>query len=54
MSEAVASGGGTDTLTPVLTRNWGTDRSWTLAAYEEQGGYTALRTAFEMTPDAVI
>ena len=28
----------TDTLTPVLTDNWGTDRSWTLAAYEAQGG----------------
>ncbi len=42
------------TLTPVLTDNWGTDRSWTLAAYEEQGGYAGLRKALEMPPADVI
>ena len=44
----------TDTLTPVLTDNWDADRAWTLASYEERGGYAALDTAFAMTPDAVI
>ena len=44
----------TDTLTPVLTANWGDDRSWTLASYAARGGYSALDKAFAMTPDAVI
>jgi len=35
----------TDTLTPVLTHNWGDERSWTLAAYESRGGYGALTKA---------
>ena len=35
----------TDVLTPVLTDNWDAERSWTLASYEERGGYDALRTA---------
>ena len=43
-----------DTLTPVLTANWGDERSWTLAAYEERGGYASLDRAFEMGQDAVI
>ncbi len=43
-----------DTLTPVLTDNWDQDRSWTLAAYERQGGYGALKKALGMTPDAII
>ena len=34
-----------DTLTPVLTDNWDQDRAWTLAAYEERGGYDALKKA---------
>ncbi|MEO5654215.1 MAG: NADH-quinone oxidoreductase subunit NuoF [Marmoricola sp.] len=42
------------TLTPVLTDNWGTDRSWTLAAYEDQGGYAGLRKALAMAPADVI
>ncbi|WP_028474789.1 NADH-quinone oxidoreductase subunit NuoF [Nocardioides alkalitolerans] len=41
-------------LTPVLTDNWDAERSWTLASYEERGGYDALDTAFAMTPDEVI
>ncbi|MDN5892697.1 MAG: NADH-quinone oxidoreductase subunit NuoF [Nocardioides sp.] len=47
----------TDTLTPVLTDNWGTDRSWTLEAYEAQGGYRALAKALAPEfggPDAVV
>ena len=43
-----------DTLTPVLTDNWGDDRAWTLTAYEARGGYTALDKAFSMDPGAVI
>ena len=44
----------TDTLTPVLTDNWGTDRSWTLAAYEDQGGYGGLHKALAMPPEEVV
>ena len=43
-----------DTLTPVLTDNWDQDRAWTLAAYEERGGYSALKKALGMTQDDVI
>ncbi len=39
-----------DVLTPVLTKNWGDDRAWTLAAYEDQGGYEGLKQALEMVP----
>ncbi len=44
----------TDTLTPVLTDNWDQERSWTLSAYEERGGYDALKKALGMTPEAVV
>ena len=44
----------TDTLTPVLTDNWGTDRSWTLAAYEDQGGYAGLHKALALPPEEVV
>jgi NADH-quinone oxidoreductase subunit F len=43
-----------DTLTPVLTDNWDQERSWTLAAYEQHGGYSALKTALAMKPDDLI
>jgi NADH-quinone oxidoreductase subunit F len=43
-----------DTLTPVLTDNWDQDRAWTLAAYEQQGGYAALKKALAMQPDDII
>jgi NADH-quinone oxidoreductase subunit F len=43
-----------DTLTPVLTDNWDQDRSWTLASYEDRGGYSALKKALAMAPDDVI
>jgi NADH-quinone oxidoreductase subunit F len=42
------------TLTPVLTDNWDQRRAWTLAAYRQRGGYTALRTALGMDPDAIV
>ena len=44
----------TSTLTPVLTDNWDAERSWTLASYEQRGGYEAMRTALAMDPDAII
>ena len=44
----------TDVLTPVLTDNWGADRSWTLAAYEDQGGYAGLHKALAMPPEEVV
>jgi NADH-quinone oxidoreductase subunit F len=40
-------------LTPVLSRFWDQDRSWTRAVYEQHDGYTALRSALAMAPDAV-
>ena len=44
----------TDTLTPVLSDNWDQDRAWTLAAYEERGGYGALKKALGQDQDALI
>ncbi len=44
----------TDVLTPVLTDNWGSERSWTLAAYEAQGGYRALKKALAMEQADII
>jgi len=43
-----------DTLTPVLTANWDAERSWTLDSYTAHGGYSALRKALGMAPDAII
>jgi len=43
----------TDVLTPVLSKNWGDQKSWTLDAYAKTGGYDALRKALTMTPDEV-
>jgi NADH-quinone oxidoreductase subunit F len=43
-----------DTLTPVLSDDWDTDKPWTLEAYERNGGYAALRSAFDLAQDAVI
>ncbi len=42
------------TLTPVLTARWDTERSWTLDAYREAGGYDALRSALAMAPADVV
>ncbi|MDR7087858.1 NADH-quinone oxidoreductase subunit F [Aeromicrobium panaciterrae] len=44
----------TDMLTPVLTADWGNDRAWTREAYEQTGGYDALRKALTMKPDDLI
>ncbi len=44
----------TDPLTPVLTDNWDFERSWTLASYEEHGGYVGLKKALSMEPGAVV
>ncbi len=44
----------TDTLTPVLTDTWDTDRAWTLRAYERAGGYSALKKALAAKPDDLI
>ena len=41
-------------LTPVLSDNWDQERAWTLAAYEDRGGYQALAKALGMDQDAVI
>jgi NADH-quinone oxidoreductase subunit F len=46
--------GSMGTLTPVLTDNWDQERCWTLQAYEDQGGYRALRTALRQQPDELI
>jgi len=43
----------TDTLTPVLSANWGTEESWTLDAYRAAGGYEAVGKALKMTPAEV-
>jgi NADH-quinone oxidoreductase subunit F len=43
-----------DTLTPVLTEHWETDRPWTLESYADTGGYGALDIAFGMPQDDVI
>ena len=42
------------TLVPVLSKNWGTDRSWTLDAYRQQGGYQALAKALTMEPGDLV
>ncbi len=44
----------TDVLTPVLSINWGEEKSWKLANYESHGGYQGLRNALNMSPDDVI
>ena len=41
-------------LTPVLSRTWDQKRPWTMATYERNDGYKALRTALGMSPDDVI
>jgi NADH-quinone oxidoreductase subunit F len=44
----------TDMLTPVLTDNWDSERAWTLASYEDRGGYDALGKALAMDPAEVV
>ncbi|MBD3336873.1 MAG: NADH-quinone oxidoreductase subunit NuoF [Candidatus Eisenbacteria bacterium] len=38
----------------LISRNFDRPESWTLAAYEESGGYRAMRKAFAMEPAAVV
>lgn len=38
------------TLTPIVTRGWGEDRSWTLESYRSRGGYKGLEKALKMNP----
>src|SRR4051812_37609638 len=42
------------TLTPVLSAFWDDPESWTLATYERNGGYEALRAALAMDPADVV
>src|SRR4051794_22863507 len=42
------------TLTPVLSRSWDADQAWSLAAYERDGGYEALRAALAMPPADIV
>ena len=44
----------TDTLTPVLSAHWDSERSWTRESYEATGGYAALRKALTLDPDDII
>jgi NADH-quinone oxidoreductase subunit F len=41
-------------LTPVLSRTWDSDRSWSLETYERFDGYDALRSALRMQPDELV
>jgi NADH-quinone oxidoreductase subunit F len=42
------------TLTPVLSRFWDEDKSWTREVYERFDGYQGLRTALKKTPDQIV
>jgi len=41
-------------LTPVLTKRFGTDQPWKIANYERLDGYAGLRKALTMEPAAII
>lgn len=43
----------TDTLTPVLSANWGQANSWTLDAYTATGGYEGVAKALKLAPAQV-
>ncbi|QWW19881.1 NADH-quinone oxidoreductase subunit NuoF [Schaalia sp. 19OD2882] len=42
------------TLTPVLSKGWGEDRSWTLESYLSRGGYEGLKKANAMEPAQIV
>ena len=42
------------TLTPVLTKRFGTDQPWKIANYERLDGYAGLRKALDIAPDDLI
>jgi len=41
-------------LTPILTKPWGEERSWTLETYERFEGYQALRKALTRSPEELV
>jgi NADH-quinone oxidoreductase subunit F len=41
-------------LTPVLSKNWNESDSFTIEGYRRNGGYTAVKKALDLEPDAVI
>ena len=41
-------------LNPVLTKTWANPQSWTLASYEQSGGYAALKKAAKKAPAEII
>jgi NADH-quinone oxidoreductase subunit F len=41
-------------LTPVLTKRFGTDQPWKIANYERLDGYAGLRKALQIAPDELI
>ncbi|RKS69210.1 NADH-quinone oxidoreductase subunit F [Motilibacter peucedani] len=44
----------TDLLTPMLSRTWDSERSWSLAAYRDKDGYRGLHAALSMSPADLI
>jgi NADH-quinone oxidoreductase subunit F len=44
----------TSPLTPVLSRVWDQERSWTREVYERHDGYDGLRAALKKTPDQIV
>lgn len=42
------------TLTPVLSKHWDADRSWSMRTYLDHGGYAGLRAAMGQDPAAVV
>lgn len=41
------------TLTPIVSRGWGEDRSWTFESYRSRGGYKGLEKALTMDPKEI-
>ncbi|WP_018157009.1 NADH-quinone oxidoreductase subunit NuoF [Demetria terragena] len=44
----------TTALTPILTKFWDHPQSWTMATYEDNEGYQALRTSLKMKPEDLV
>ena len=42
------------TLTPILTRGWDAERSWTLQSYLSRGGYEGLKAARALEPSDIV
>lgn len=41
-------------LTPILSRTWGDEKSWSLETYQRHGGWDAFRKAVKMDKDAIV